>query len=68
MDKGNPYSIVVDRHKARAHIYYKDSQEHEVHYEDNEGHEFYVEFFYHVPIEMVEQSVEDWATGKRELI
>ena len=63
-----PYAQIQDSHGAIATIYFFDDQAHEVQYSDNTGVRFYTEKFDHIPIEMVEQSVMDWATGKRELL
>lgn len=63
----NPYVQIEDKHGAHASIYINPSDQHEVHYYDDQGHKFYTEVFDHISIEAVEQSVMDWATGKREL-
>jgi len=63
-----PFVQIEDRHGAVASVYFLDDQKHEVHYQDNTGTRFFTEVFDHTPIELVEKSVMDWATGKRELI
>jgi len=60
-----PYLKIQDKHGAIASIYYKDDQIHEVYYEDNNGVKFFTEQYDHLPIETVEDSVRDWALGKR---
>lgn len=63
-----PFSQIEDKHGAVASIYFLDDRQHEVHYHDNTGTKFFTEKFELTPIELVEKSVMDWATGKRELI
>lgn len=63
-----PYVQIEDRHGAIASVYFAPDNNHEVHYTDNQGHYFYTEFFNTTPIELVEQSVMDWAEGKRSFI
>jgi hypothetical protein len=63
-----PYAQIEDKHGAVATIYFLDDQKHEVHYKDNNGTKFFTEKFDRVSIELVEKSVMDWATGKREFI
>jgi hypothetical protein len=63
-----PYVQIEDKHGAVASIYFRDDKNHEVHYQDNTGTRFYTEEFQSIPIEMVEQSVMNWALGKRELL
>jgi hypothetical protein len=63
-----PFVQIEDKHGAVASIFFLDDQRHEVHYRDNTGTKFFTEKFDRVSIELVEKSVMDWATGKRELI
>lgn len=60
-----PYVQIEDRHGAVASVYFAPDNNHEVHYRDNKGHDFYTENFDNTPIEKVEQSVLDWAEGRR---
>jgi hypothetical protein len=63
-----PFIHIKDKHGAVASIYFLDDRQHEVHYYDDNGTRFFTEKFDMVPIEFVEKSVMDWATGKRELM
>jgi len=63
-----PYVQIEDKHGAVASIYFLDDQNHEVHYKDNNGTKFFTEKFEMTPIELVEKSVMEWATGKRDLM
>lgn len=63
-----PFVQIEDKHGAIASIYYKDDGIHEVLYNDNNGTHFYTEKFAKTSIEIVEQSVMLWATGKRSFI
>jgi hypothetical protein len=63
-----PFVQIEDKHGAVASVYFLDDQRHEVHYRDNTGTRFFTEKFELTSIELVEKSVMDWATGKRELI
>lgn len=64
----NPYVQVEDKHGAVASIFISSDNKHKVHYSDNKGKSFYTETFDGVSPELIEQSVIDWAEGKRELI
>lgn len=67
-DAIKPFVHIEDKHGAVATVYYLDDRKHEVHYRDNTGTKFFTEKYDYVPIELVEKSVMDWATGKRSLM
>jgi hypothetical protein len=62
-----PYANVRDKHGAFASIYIHDDDQHIVKYFDNVGHHFFTEEFSGVSPELIEQTVIDWAEGKRKL-
>lgn len=64
----NLYSKVMDRHGAVANIYFNPNDSHHVIYIDPNGARFYHEEFDKTSIETVEESVIDWANGRRELL
>jgi hypothetical protein len=68
IDTIRPYVQIEDKHGAVASVYFLDDQMHEVHYADSTGTRFFTEKFDMMPIEFVEKSVMDWATGKRGLL
>lgn len=63
-----PYVQIKDKYGAVASIFDAPDDKHRVIYADNQGRTFYTECFDHISIEMVEQSVMDWASGKREFL
>jgi len=62
-----PYVQIQDKHGAVASIYIEDDNLHKVQYTDNTGCYFYTELFQDISPEFIEQSVMDWAEGKRSL-
>lgn len=62
------YSVIEDRHGAKAYVYFRPQNNHDITFHDNNGVEFYHESFEDCSIELVEQAAIDWATGKRELL
>jgi hypothetical protein len=60
-----PFTVVKDEHGAQASIFIEADNEHRVYYEDNVGHQFFREDFPNTSIEIIEQSVLDWAEGRR---
>jgi hypothetical protein len=63
-----PYVQYEDSYGAVASVYIIPDNKHVVKYVDDAGRMFYTEAFDHVPIEFIEQSVMEWAKGKRELM
>jgi len=62
-----PYVQIEDKHGAVASIFIKPDNNHTVKYVDNKGHSFFTETFTSVSPELIEQSVMDWAQGRRTL-
>jgi len=62
-----PYLQVEDKHGAIASILIHGDNNHKVKYQDDQGHMFFTETFRDVSIEDIEQSVMEWASGKRSL-
>ena len=60
-----PYVCIEDKHGATASIFIQPDNNHQVRYVDNNGHPFFSEEYDRVEIEKIEQSVMDWASGKR---
>jgi hypothetical protein len=60
-----PYVKIQDKHGAIASVFIEPDNMHRVCYTDNKGHPFYREDFPNFSIEDVEQSVIDWAKGRR---
>jgi hypothetical protein len=62
-----PYVQIQDKHGAVASVYIEQDNNHHVQYQDNVGSSFYREDFPNTSIEIIEQSVMDWAEGRRDL-
>lgn len=50
-----------------AIIYSTNDEQHEVQYKDKSGKRFFTEKFEMIPFEIVENMVNDWAVGKRDI-
>ena len=61
------YLQVEDQHGATANVYVSPHKTHHVIYYDSNDIRFFREDFEETPIEIVENAVIDWATGKRNL-
>lgn len=61
------YSVIEDKHGAKAYVYFHDDANHRVVYKDNNGTEFFNEQFKNCSIELVERAAIDWAYGHRKL-
>jgi hypothetical protein len=68
MNSKRPYVQIEDGYGAVASVYILPDNKHVVKYGDDAGRMFYTEVFDQVPIEFIEQSVMEWAKGKRELM
>ena len=62
------YSVVQDRHGARAYVYIERDDNHKIIYKDNTNTEFFKEYYDKCSIELVERAAIDWAEGKRGLV
>lgn len=62
------YSVVEDKHGAKAYVYFRQDSNHKIVYKDNTNTEFFREHYDRCSIELVERAAIDWATGRRTLI